>query len=281
MEEIDRIREEAERLGHQISIVDFSNFHFTYVDGERNFHPEIPECNMAIVRGMFATMKSLEILKEYLKLRKIKVFDNNLFKHKYSINKVYDISKLILHNVPTPDFYHARSYDMLYDFCQKMIYPAVLKTAGTGKGVSIWKLKNFEDAKKYIEPFQKEGKKARKLVIQSFVDYKYDLRVLVMGKKMFAMRRIPKKGDFRANYSLGGSVELFRLNKDIKKLAKQAMKAVDLSMAGVDVLVDENDNLSILEVNHTPGFVGMEKATGVNIGEIFLKYAIKNARKIR
>jgi glutathione synthase/RimK-type ligase-like ATP-grasp enzyme len=36
----------------------------------------------------------------------------------------------------------------------------------------------------------------------------------------------------------------------------------------------------VLEVNHTPGFIGMEKATGKNIGRVYLDFAIKNAKKI-
>ena len=34
----------------------------------------------------------------------------------------------------------------------------------------------------------------------------------------------------------------------------------------------------ILEVNHTAGFLGMEKATGENIGKIFVEHAIAQAR---
>lgn len=280
MEEIQRIKEEASHLGHTLTVVDFRNFNFSSVNGKVSFNPEIPECEVAVVRGMFATMKSIEPLKDYLKSRKIKVFDNNLFYHKYSINKVFDITKLVLAKIKTPDFYHARSFDKLKEFCESAKYPIVIKTAGTGKGVYMWKLNNFEEATKTLDEVSLSGKKARKMVIQNFVEYKIDLRILVFGDYVFAMRRIPPPGDFRANFSLGGSVEVYTPNEELKSLAKRATEVIDLKIAGVDVLLDKDDTPYVLEVNHTPGFLGMEKATGLNIGKIYLEFALANARNL-
>lgn len=280
MEEIQRIVDEATRLGNEISVVDFRKFSFTSENGSVNFVPEIPDCDVAIVRGMFATMRSTEPLKDYLKSRNIKVFDNNLFDHKYSINKVYDITKLILAGIRTPDFYHARNYDSLKTFSQTAKYPVVVKTAGTGKGVYMWKLNTYDELVKTLDEVAKTGKKARKIVIQNFVDYKLDLRILVLGEYVFAMRRIPPVGDFRANFSLGGSVEVYTPNAELKELALKATKVIGLNMAGVDVLIDKDDKAFVLEVNHTPGFLGMEKATGLNIGKIYVEFALKNLREI-
>jgi len=92
------------------------------------------------------------------------------------------------------------------------------------------------------------------------------------------MRRIPAKNEFRANFSLGGSVELFDPQPKTIKLAHQALKAVDMTIAGVDVLITQDNKQYILEVNHTAGFVGMEKATGKNIAKIWLEHAIKTAK---
>lgn len=76
---------------------------------------------------------------------------------------------------------------------------------------------------------------------------------------------------------MGGSVELFDLDDRGKDLAKRALKAVGLEIGGVDILIDENDKRYIIEVNHTAGFVGMEKATGENIAKIYLDFAISRA----
>lgn len=278
--EIERIREEAEGAGHTISVVDFTKFHYSYVDGMVSFHPQIPQTDMAIVRGMFSAMRSVEPLSQYLKSRAIRVFDNNLFVHKYSINKVFDTTKLIFAGIPVPDFYHSRTYEGLYEYAEKMKYPAIIKTAGTGKGVAIYLVASRSEMVSALKSREKEKVKARKIVIQNYVDYKYDLRVLVIGEAMYCMRRIPKKGDFRANFSLGGSVEKFGLTGEIRELAEKAVGAIGLKVAGVDILIDASGKMYVLEVNHTPGFTGMEKATGLNIGKIYLDYALSNAHEI-
>jgi glutathione synthase/RimK-type ligase-like ATP-grasp enzyme len=92
------------------------------------------------------------------------------------------------------------------------------------------------------------------------------------------MRRIPGEGEFRANFSLGGSVELFDLDEAGKKMAMKALKAVGLSIGGVDMLITEDNKRYILEVNHTAGFIGMELATSTNIGKIWVEHAIASAK---
>ncbi len=275
-----RIKEEIENLGtYEFETVNFNDFQISYVEGKINFLPKVSG-DIAIIRGLFSAMRSLSPLEGYLKSVNIKVFDNNLFAHSYSINKIDDITKLIFAGVATPDFYHGRSFAALNKFADSMSYPAVIKVAGAGKGASIYKAKDPEELKFYLSKWEKEEYSPRGLVIQNFIDYKYDLRVLVIGTEMFTMRRIPKTGDFRANFSLGGSVEKFEITPEIKALAKKACETIGLEVAGVDVLIDKNGKLCILEVNHTPGFVGMEKALGANIGKIYVDYCLKNARKL-
>jgi len=280
LEEIGRIKTESEKAGHEVSVVDFSGFHYSYVDGKVSFFPEIPDADVAIIRGMFSAARSVEPLGQYLKSLGIKVFDNNLFSHKYSINKVFDITKLIFSGVNVPDYYHSRTYAGLFDYAKTMKYPAIIKTAGTGKGAEIYMIENVSEMAEVLKKRQDKGVRPRKIVIQNFVDYKYDLRVLVIGERMYCMRRIPKKGDFRANFSLGGSVELFQITPEIRDLTRRAIKSIGLEVAGVDILIDKKGKLYILEVNHTPGMIGMEEATGENISKIYLDYAIAHARKL-
>ncbi|HWA51590.1 MAG TPA: RimK family alpha-L-glutamate ligase [Patescibacteria group bacterium] len=278
LDEVRRIKEESLALGHEFKLIDFSSFKFFKKGHEFSFSPEIPDSDLVIIRGLFSTMKSLESLKDYLGYRRAKIFDNNLFAQKYSMNKSYDILKLILHKIPVPDTFSTREYKDLYRLGDKLGFPLVMKSSRAGKGGKVWLVKDNSEFVNFINKFDRENYPAKNILVQGFIDYKYDLRILVIGEKMYCMRRIPRAGDFRANFSLGGSVELFPLTPELKKLAKDAMDAIGLEVAGVDVLIDKDNKNYILEVNHTPGMVGMEKATGENITKIYLNYAIKNAR---
>jgi gamma-F420-2:alpha-L-glutamate ligase len=129
-----------------------------------------------------------------------------------------------------------------------------------------------------IEGFKEQGKQAKNYILQEYIPYVFDIRALIIGDRVYAMRRIPGEGEFRANFSLGGAVELFDLDREGHELAVKALSAINMSVGGVDILITKDDKRYILEVNHNAGFTGMEKATGENIGRVFLKHAIANAK---
>jgi RimK family alpha-L-glutamate ligase len=276
--EIKRLKEESEKSGYNFSVLDLENFSFAIKDGKLDIdwlNGEISD--IYILRGALHSQKLVSELLEYLRKKGAKIFDNNFLKHKYSINKVADLVKLTLAGILVPNTFFARSFDDFLKFGEEIGYPFIFKSGRAGKGRGVYKVDSREDFLKMIAGFNDEEKEAKSFLLQEYIPYKYDLRCLVIGDRTFTMRRIPKEGDFRANFSLGGSVELFDLDDKGKDLAKRALKAVDLEVGGVDILIDENDKRYVLEVNHNPGFVGMEKATGENIAKIYLDFSISRA----
>ncbi len=274
-----RIGEEVVALGHEFDLVDLMEFDFNIKNGELgsdtldNF-----EADVVILRGIFSSIKPLGAIIDSLRGRGIKIFDNNFLKHMYSINKIADLVKLSVAGVPVPDTAYTRDFALWSERAEKLGYPLVVKSTRTGKGASVYKVDSEEDLGRFITNIKKEGKEAKNYLLQEFIPYKHDLRVLVIGDDMFAMKRIPGEGEFRANFSLGGSVELFDLDEPGKNLARKAMRAVDMSVGGVDILITNDNRRYILEVNHTAGMLGMEKATGKNITRMYVEHAIKNAK---
>ena len=154
----------------------------------------------------------------------------------------------------------------------------VVKSTRSGKGAAIFKIDNKKSLLSLTADLEGDDKKAKSFLLQKFIAYKFDLRVLVIGKQVFTMRRIPAEGEFRANYSLGGKVEQFDLDDEGRELAIKALRTVDMSVGGIDILLAEDGKKYILEVNHTAGFVGMEKALDKNIGKVYVEHAIANAK---
>ena len=108
-------------------------------------------------------------------------------------------------------------------------------------------------------------------VIQEFVKDTWgkDLRVFVVNNKVVGcMMRQSTDDDFRANLSRGGEGFPYEVNEQIEWLSSESSKALDLDIAGVDLLF-QNGGYKICEVNSNPGFEGMENYTKKNIaGEI-------------
>ncbi len=280
-EEVARIKEESLLAGHEFNLIDFNSFKFNVVHGKINMQDFSDlEADVIIIRGIFVAIHALTPLIDFLHNRKIKVFDNKLSTHKYAINKIADFMKLSVAKVAIPDTYYSRSFDDYSQFADKLGYPVVVKSTRMGKGASVVKIDSKSELDKFISEYmvREDKDNSKDLIMQKFIDYKYDLRVFVMGEHMFCMRRIPSGDDFRANFSLGGSVEPFNLNESLVRLSKRAIEAVNLDVAGVDILLDKDNNPYILEVNHTPGMVGIERATGENISKMYLEYAIKHAK---
>ncbi len=107
-----------------------------------------------------------------------------------------------------------------------------------------------------------------------------DYRVFVVGRRVIAaMMRTAPKGEFRSNIHRGGRAELVKLPKDSERVAVQAARALDLEIAGVD-LMESKHGPTVIEVNSSPGFEGIEKATKLNVAGAIIRH-IKNSHRRR
>ncbi len=279
LEENKRLETEILSLGHKFTLVDFKDFEYKVIDNKllvEKFDKLNPD--IVIVRGIFNAVKSIAMFITGLRRRGIKVFDNNFTQHIYSINKIADVMKLAQAGIPLPDTYHLHSFEKFIPGAKEIGFPVICKLARTGKGAGVYKFDNEIDLQEFVSSLQEREIEPKSYMLQEFVNYEHDLRILIIGEQMFCMKRIPGEGEFRANFSLGGRVEIFNLDEEGRRMAFDALHAVDLSIGGVDMLITRDNKRYILEVNHTAGFIGMELATNTNIGKIWVEHALANAK---
>jgi len=84
--------------------------------------------------------------------------------------------------------------------------------------------------------------------------------------------------DYRDEWGLDATVENVtdELDGDVRETAVRAVDALDLDVAGVDVIGTEDDPY-VLEVNATAGFKGLFEATGVSPAPHIARLAIERA----
>lgn len=105
-----------------------------------------------------------------------------------------------------------------------------------------------------------------------------DVRALVVGDRVVAaMRRTARAGEFRSNIHRGGVAEPISLPREHAEAAVKAARVMGLEVAGVDML-ESRTGPKILEVNSSPGFEGLEAATGVDIARLYVQHAVEFAR---
>jgi len=277
--ENERLKEEAEKMGHHFCLINLKTFSFFIQKDQLTVAGlEALKADLVIIRGVFSSIKAIAVAGNYLRAKGIRVFDNNFLAHPYSIDKVADLLKLSMNNLPIPKTAYTRDFNDYPHLAKKLGYPLVVKSIRMGKGAFVFKFEKEKNLMAFINQSQQKGWLAKNFLLQQFIPYLYDLRVLIIGSDLFSMRRIPSRNEFRANFSLGGRVEPFKLDDNDRVLAKKALKVIGLSVGGVDILIGRDKRRYLLEVNHTAGFVGMEKASGQNVARLFLKQAIKEAK---
>lgn len=104
-----------------------------------------------------------------------------------------------------------------------------------------------------------------------------DLRLQVVGGRVIgAMRRSAREGEFRANLTLGGSMEKWIPDQKQIDLALSACACLDLDFAGVDLLIDDDGQPLICEVNSNAHFKTLFECAGVDTADAIMKHIRKN-----
>lgn len=276
-----RLVEAAQKRGHEVEVVNHKNVYISiakndpdlYV-GDReidNVDAIIPRIGASVtfygssiirqfeMNGVFTTVSSLALLRSRDKLRSLQI----LTKANVGMPKTLfarqpnNVKKLIKHIGGTP---------------------VVIKLLESTQGKGVVLADSYNSASSIIDAFM--GMDAN-IIIQEFIKEANaeDLRAFIIdGKVVAAMKRIGKKGDFRSNLHQGGVAVPVKLTRQEKAEAIKAAKALNLNIAGVDMLRSNRGPL-ILEVNSSPGLEGIEKATGKDIAALIIKFIEDNKDK--
>lgn len=193
-----------------------------------------------------------------------------------SRDKLFSLQLLLQSGIeiPTTGFAHS---PLDTDDLIKMVggTPLIVKLLeGTqGKGVVLAETKKA--AESVINAFKSLN---ANILVQEFIKEANgkDLRLFVIdGKVVAAIQREALPGEFRANIHLGGTASVIKPTAEEKKIAIRAAKAMDLKVAGVDIIRSSKGPL-LLEVNSSPGLEGIESATNKDIAGEMIRAIEKN-----
>ncbi len=153
-------------------------------------------------------------------------------------------------------------------------FPCIIKLLKGTQGVGVMLASTLSEAKTIVQTFWALG---QDVCLQEFVTESRgrDVRALVVGERVVgAMRRVAKGKEFRSNLHRGGEGKPLDLEPAFEAAAVQAAKAVGLQMCGVDML-ESRLGPKIIELNSSPGFEGLERATGRNIAAEMVGFALR------
>lgn len=188
-------------------------------------------------------------------------------------DKLYSHQILAENNLPVPKTMLVK-FPVNIELVEKNLgFPVVVKTLSGSQGSGVFLAENkgtFDDLMQLIEATNKTAN----IILQEFIAASRgtDLRVFTLGGRAIAcFKRTNKAGGFKANFSAGGDVEQFEITPEIEWLATQTSNILNLDMAGIDLLFD-NDHFKVCEANSSPGFEGLESSCGLNIPKEIFHY---------
>ena len=285
-----KLSKEATKLGLQNTIINFDGATLRYDDGNHFIHGMDDEKGFQVnssdtiifVRGTPTKDSHLDLISEFERLGYCCV--NNRTTINICADKYRNYVRLKDYGLTQPKTVLIPNKDMI-DFSLEALdtkFPIIMKTLRGSKGVGVLFVESKRSLDSIVQLIYKTDEDSD-LLIQEYIETKFDVRVLVLGGRVIAtMQRDVVDGDFRSNYSQGGNVSSFKLTSMEEKQCVLATKAVDGIFTAVDFIPSKNREKNppyILEVNSSPGTDGIEEANNINISKEILTYFMNPATR--
>jgi len=158
-------------------------------------------------------------------------------------------------------------------------FPVVVKQRRSRMGVGVILCRSLDHLEGVLDSLWRVGDEV--VVQQHHETDGSSLRLLVVGTEVVAAARFSATAsEWRSNAARGGSVESTAPDSESVELAVAATRSIGLAICGVDLL-PARDGMLVGEVNPTPGFVNLEKATGVDVAGTIVAHLVALATKSR
>lgn len=276
-----RLVEAIEKRGHQAILLNHARCYVVLEDGKPHVYygdQEVGDIDAIIPRiGASVTFYGSSIIRQF-EMRKVFTTLSSLalVRSRDKLRSLQILSKAGV-GIPKTAF---TKYPKDIDNIIKQVggTPLIIKLLEGTQGLGIVLAESKNAAKSVMEAFY--GLNANFLVQQYIKESKAsDIRAFVVGGKVVgAMKRQGVKGEFRSNLHRGGTSEVIKLTRAEKQTALKAAEALNLKIAGVDMLQSSRGPL-VLEVNSSPGLEGIEKTTGKDIAGAIVKFIEEQIQK--
>jgi ribosomal protein S6--L-glutamate ligase len=279
-----RLQEEAEKLGWKNYLYKLSGGYTSFEDGVLRLHNKNDEKGfvvhgrdtIAIIRGSVVRKDSWLDIVSTLEKHNICVANSrkciNICTDKYRTSlKLADYGIRQPKTVLITDAENSvKAFDML-----DTDFPVIMKTLRGSKGVGVLFIESEKSLDSIVQILNKQDEDTD-LLLQEYIQTDYDVRVHVLGGKVFAaMKRPVVEGDFRSNVSQGSEPKKIKLTELEIEESLKAAKAVGGLWTAVDFIPAKNREKEapfVIEVNSSPGTEGMEEASGQNISKEIIEF---------
>ena len=185
-----------------------------------------------------------------------------------AVDKYLSLAKIKAAGIPVPRTFVSQTVEAAFLHFKGLDEDVVAKPIFGSMGRGIVRLQSNGEAKTHFEEMVEAGEV---IYQQEFLRHSgFDIRLFVIGEKVFAMKRTNTKG-WITNISQGGVGECYQASDQERCLAIGAARAVGARIAGVDLLYDESGKPYILEVNAVPGWEAISSVLQIDFAKLILE----------
>lgn len=244
---------------------------------------KLSEFNVIYFRLVGKSLETAALVAEYAKKKRTKIIDRIYEKSQVfpvSQSKAQEMKSLADAGVPIPRTIFGSLNEITGKSKGMFGFPFVIKSTSGSHGREVYSPNNTKELKSLLETLLPEEKAGKKFFAQEFINCTRRVRVLIVGGKIIGsisqLTKWRKRVDGYMPSEDEKKIDKYIPSRDLEKLAFDAVKAVGIDIAGVDILVDEKTGRNlVIEVNAAPSWKLIKKFCGVNVEYEILKFISK------
>lgn len=195
-----------------------------------------------------------------------------------AIDKALTLIKFHNAGIPFPKTGVFQSAEGANSFFQNRSSDVVVKPIFGSEGRGLIRIAEPEIAQRVFTSLERTQSV---IYCQEFVsNIVCDIRILLIGEEHFAVERRNSKS-WISNAAMGGETFAYVASDDEIRLAKAAAKAVEVEIAGVDLIRTSDNKLYVIEVNAVPGWKALNrtlnKSTEVDVAAKVIDFVRQNS----
>jgi RimK family alpha-L-glutamate ligase len=185
-----------------------------------------------------------------------------------AVDKYLALARLAANGVPVPRTAVSQTVHQALVQFERLGGDVVVKPLFGSMGKGLCRIQSEEEAIRVFETLVADD---NVIYQQVFVDHGgFDLRLLVIGDQVLAMRR-ENSNHWITNIAQGGRGSMHRPTEIEKKLARQSARSVGAIIAGVDLLYDQQSGQPyVVEVNSAPAWQATSEVLKIDVAEMIL-----------
>lgn len=193
-----------------------------------------------------------------------------------AIDKYLSLSRLAEAGFRVPETHVCQTWQDAMAAFEQLGPSVVVKPIFGGEGRGILRVDDADLAHRVFKTLQQLG---QVIYLQKFIPHPgYDLRVMVLGRLMWGMRRTAEDG-WRTNLSRGANATPEPIPGEVAEVALRAVETLDLTIAGLDFLPDGQGSWYLLEANAVPGWKGLSSACEIDVAAKLIEYVIADVKR--